>query len=219
LSGTALTLDRLCRAAARDLPASGVAITLLSDSGACALAAASDLVSEQVEELQLTIGEGPCRDAFALRRPVLADDLAADASRWPGYAAAAAEHGIRAVFAYPLTAGSMCLGALDIYRTRTGRFSPAARANAAAFADYAAATLLAGQERAGPDRAPAGLDDVLVPRVEVHQAQGMLTVQLGVGLEEALARLRAHAFVHGLSLAVVARDVLSGALVIESDQP
>jgi hypothetical protein len=47
----------------------------------------------------------------------------------------------------------------------------------------------------------------------------MLTVQLGVGSEEALVRLRAYAFANGRSLAVVARDVLAGTLVIERDQP
>lgn len=220
LSGTAQTLDRLCRAAARDLPASGVAITLLSESGVFAMAAASDPVSERVEELQLTLGEGPCLDAFSGRRPVLADDLdVAGAARWPGYAPTAAEQGVRAVLAFPLVVGDSCLGALDVYRTQSGPFSPVARAGAVAFAAYATATLLEGQEQASPDQPPLGLDDVLASRFEVHQAQGMLTVQLGVGLEEALIRLRAHAFAQGLSSAEAARDVLAGTLVLEGDQP
>jgi AmiR/NasT family two-component response regulator len=63
------------------------------------------------------------------------------------------------------------------------------------------------------------LDEILAARFEVHQAQGMLTVQLGVDLEEAMIRLRAHAFAHGRSLGLVARDVLAGILVIERDQP
>jgi hypothetical protein len=220
LSGTAQTLDRLCRAAVKDLPASGVAITLLSHSGVTGMAAASDAVSERVEELQLTTGEGPCLDAFSTRRPVLADDLpVAGAARWPGYAPAAAEQGVRAVFAFPLVLGTSCLGALDVYRSQIGAFSSWSHAGALAFAAFATATLLEGQHRAGPHQPPQGLDEVLASRFEVHQAQGMLTVQLGVDLEEALARLRAHAFVHGLSLAVVARDILAGTLMLDGDQP
>jgi hypothetical protein len=220
IHGTALTLDQLCRAAAADLAASGVAISLLSEMGVSAVAAASDVLSERVEELQFTLGEGPCLDAFTSRRPVLTEDLGATgAHRWPGYSSAAAEHGVRAVFAFPLAVGRSCLGALDVYRTHPGPLSSRSLATASIFADYATTTLLTGQQQAGPGQAPPGLDEVLASRFELHQAQGMLTVQLGVGLEEAMVRLRAHAFAQGRSLAAVARDVLAGILVIERDQP
>jgi hypothetical protein len=92
-------------------------------------------------------------------------------------------------------------------------------AGAVAFAAYAAATLLQGQDQADPGQPPPGLDDVLASRFEIHQAQGMLTVQLRVGLEEALIRLRAYAFAHGRSLADVARDVLDGTLALDKDRP
>jgi len=220
ISGTAQTLHRLCRAAAKDLSAAGAAISLISGSGGLGMAAASDPVSELVEELQFTLGEGPCLDAVRSRRPVLTEDLVGDGTaRWPGYAPAAAENGVRAVFAFPLAAGASCLGALDVYRHYTGPLAPESLAAAVTFAAYAATVLLEGQEHAGPDRTPPGLDDVLARRFEVYQAQGMLTVQLEVGLEEALARLRAHAFAHGRNLLDVARDVLSGTIIIESDRP
>jgi hypothetical protein len=220
LSGTAQTLHQLCLAAAKDLSASGVGISLHSDAGGSGMAAASDAISERVEELQFTLGEGPCLDAFTSRLPVLAGDLnGADAARWPVYASAAAEQGVRAVFAFPLAVGGACLGVLDVYRSYTGPLSPPALAGAVTFAAYATATLLTGQQQADADQTPPGLDHVFATRFEVHQAQGMLTVQLGVGLEEALARLRAHAFAHGRSLVDVARGVLAGTLVIERDQP
>jgi AmiR/NasT family two-component response regulator len=43
----------------------------------------------------------------------------------------------------------------------------------------------------------------------VHQATGMISVQLGVSLEEALARLRAHAFAASAALGDVAGDVVN----------
>jgi hypothetical protein len=52
------------------------------------------------------------------------------------------------------------------------------------------------------------LDGVLGARAEVHQATGMISVQLGVSLEEAFVRLRAHAFANGAALGDVAGEVV-----------
>jgi AmiR/NasT family two-component response regulator len=56
---------------------------------------------------------------------------------------------------------------------------------------------------------------------EIHQAAGILTVQLGVPITEALARLRAHALTTRRALIDVARDVIAHRLhlpaVTESD--
>ena len=46
-------------------------------------------------------------------------------------------------------------------------------------------------------------------RAEVHQATGMVSVQLGVSLAEALVRLRAHAWAEDRLLADVAADVVA----------
>ncbi|MFD0630267.1 ANTAR domain-containing protein [Catenulispora yoronensis] len=46
-------------------------------------------------------------------------------------------------------------------------------------------------------------------RAEVHQATGMISVQLGVSLAEALVRLRAHAWAADRLLADVAADVVA----------
>ena len=45
-------------------------------------------------------------------------------------------------------------------------------------------------------------------QAQVHQAAGMVIAQLGVGPEDALALLRAHAFADGASMAVFARAVV-----------
>ncbi len=55
------------------------------------------------------------------------------------------------------------------------------------------------------------------PSVEVHQAQGMLMVDLGVNAEEAMARLRAHASANGRTLGDVARDIVAGSLTLDRD--
>jgi hypothetical protein len=115
--GTALVLNRLCRVAARLLPAQGVAVSLMTEHGPSGIVAMLDKESGAVEELQFLIGEGPGWDAFEARTPVQAPDLqTAGAHRWPGYSAAAGAYGIRAAFAFPLFIGSARLGVLGIYR-------------------------------------------------------------------------------------------------------
>jgi AmiR/NasT family two-component response regulator len=46
-------------------------------------------------------------------------------------------------------------------------------------------------------------------RTEVHQATGILTVQLGIPLGPALALLRAYSYSHNRSLLSVARDIIA----------
>jgi hypothetical protein len=49
------------------------------------------LAGEQLAELQLMLGEGPCHDVLASAAPVLAADLGDEefARRWPGFTPAA----------------------------------------------------------------------------------------------------------------------------------
>jgi hypothetical protein len=211
-------LQRLCRVASRELPASGVGVSLLAEDGNLMTAAASSTASAQMEELQFTVGEGPCRLAFESRRPVLVPDLVGSGpALWPGYAPAAHDHGVRAVFAFPLQVGVARLGVLDVYRTNEGALSPPALTRALTFTELALEGLL--NAGATPDAAEALLEDAPGTSYEVYQAQGMVTVQLGVGATEALTRLRAYAFAHGRRLTDVAKDVLERRLVMERDDP
>ena len=97
-------LQRLCRAARRDLTASGVGVSVMSRSGGLVATAASSPRSARVEDLQFSLGEGPCLTACTTGRPVLVPDLEQAAGvPWPGYASAALSHGVQAVFGGTLT--------------------------------------------------------------------------------------------------------------------
>ena len=74
-----------------------------------------------------------------------------------------------------------------------GTLSAEELAQALTFADVATSMLLDGQEQAPAGAAADGLDEALEYRLELYQAQGMVMVQLGVSLVEALAVLRAYA--------------------------
>jgi hypothetical protein len=216
--GVAGFLQRLCAAVVPALAASGAGLSVMADNDVRGLTTASDLATERMDELQFVLGEGPCIDALAGRRPVLVPDLAdGQMNRWPAYVPAASEAGARAVFAFPLQIGAGRLGVLDVFRPRPGPLSSDELAKALTFAEVAVTTLLDGQADARPGAAADGLDEAMANRAEVFQAQGMVMVQLGVPLTEAMARIRAHAYAQNRSLADVARDIVARRLRLDRD--
>jgi ANTAR domain-containing protein len=173
---------------------------------------ATDRIAAEMEELTLTLGEGPGVDAL-FGGPVLAADLIAPdcVARWPVFAPAAVHAGVRAVFALPLQVGGVRLGVLDLYRAQPGgELDREQLADALVLADTACALLL----DAAPQRDRARLSDAVPeqassPHPEVHQATGMITVQLGVSMADALVRLRAYAYASDRRLREVAADVVA----------
>lgn len=204
--------DSLVRLCARSLPVSGVGLALMTDEGPAGTVAGSDDGALQLEELQFTLGQGPCVDASRTGRPVLAPDLTDASSRnWPQFAARADAAGLRAVFAIPLQVGGIRLGVLDLYRDTAGELTGEELADALAFADAATQLLLDLQARdtaegLPPPHALPLLDD----RAEVHQATGVVSVRAGVSLGQALALLRARAYAEGRPIGALARDILDG---------
>jgi hypothetical protein len=218
-TGTVGRLERLCSALTRSLPATGVGVSLLTgDNQGGGTVAASSAASRQLEELQFSLGEGPCIDAYASRRPVLEPNLSTHGiRRWPGYAPAACEHGVQAVFAFPLQVGAARAGALDVYRDEPGSLTATGLTQAFTFAEVAMGLLVDGHDGARDGTTIAELDDALAYRLEVYQAQGMVMVDLGVTIDEAMARLRGHAYAESRAISDVARDIVAGKLRLNRD--
>ncbi len=209
-SGLAL-VPRMCRAAARALTLSGCAVHLVGRDGASGVAGSSDDRSSRIADLAFTTGDGPGLDAYRLRRPVLVADLSRAAARGPGFADAAADVGVGAVYCFPLQVGGVSLGVLDLYGDEPRVLSPDELSLALAFSHLAVLMVLGDP---GID-ADGEWEPALDHRAEIHQAQGMVMVDLGVDLAEALLRMRAHAFQGGLPLIQVARAIIAG-LVLPS---
>jgi hypothetical protein len=168
--------------------------------------------------MQFVLGEGPCVDASASRRPVLVARLGAEGpSRWPAYTSAAQEAGVKAIFAFPLQIGAAQLGVMDFFRTREGHLSDPELGTAFAMADEAVAILLDGQDRATLDADAAQAEGELAGPAELFQAQGMVMVQIDGTLAEAMARIRAHAYAENLRLIDVARAVVQRKLRFDRD--
>jgi hypothetical protein len=216
-AGALRRLQKVCADATVALSANGVGVSVMAGKGVQGMAAASDPITERIEELQFTFGEGPCVDAFATRRPVLVPDLDEKVMRrWPVYAPAIHEKGIRAVFAFPLQVGAVRLGVLDVFRDQSGHLSKDQIGQAVMFAERAVTTLLDGQDRPRDDRE---LDEAVGNRAHLYQAQGMVMIQLRVSIAEAMVRLRAYAYAEGRPLSEVAADVVARRLRFDEPQP
>jgi hypothetical protein len=207
-------VEALCRQSLEPVGVDGGGVALVTVRGHRATVCATDEVAALIEEAQFTLGEGPCVDASSARSPVLVGDLT-DRShgvqgRWPGFLEAAAGAGVRAVFAFPLRIGAIALGAMDLYRGSPGPLASGQLRAALLTADATALLLLdlateGGHPLGGQDRHTAF-------RFRVHNAAGMVKVQLGTSIENALAHLRAVAFSQDRSVDDVAEDVIEGRL-------
>jgi hypothetical protein len=216
--GGSVTVEHVAAVAIRATGVDSAAVTLTLRATPRETVYVSDPIASRLEELSLTLGEGPGVDA-STGSPVLVADLIGPASlaRWPVFAPAATQDGVRAVFALPLQVGAIRLGVLDLYRTQPGDLDREQLADALLLADTACALLLDATHRDQPhlDGHPPEHADLRHP--EVHQATGMITVQLGVSAAVALVRLRAYAYTHDRRLRDVAGDVVARRLRFDPD--
>jgi hypothetical protein len=216
--GAAVSAVDACEAAAAVSGADGAWLTTMSDPARRELVHATSQPAADLEELQFTVGEGPCVDAFTSGVPVLVPDLgAADVrARWPGLTAAGQGAGAAALFAFPLVQGAIRAGVLGLYRGTRGLLGPDALADVLVCADVALLLLLGARSGADGPGYPDG-DGWRGQHARVYQATGMVSVQRGVGLEEALALLRAYAFAHDVGLGEVAAQVVGRRLRLGPD--
>lgn len=213
----AAVLRGICDLCVSELAVTGARIRVLggtSADGGGAMVYATDTLGVRLDDLAITAGAGPCVDAFELGRPVLIPDLTAEGTRWPGFTPDAVAVGAGAVFSFPLQVGGVRLGALELHRRASGSLTPAQLADALLLADAATDTILHDLHGSAPMTLP-GLVNI---QAEVHQATGMVAVDLKVSLAEALLRIRGHAYAHQMTLAQVARDIIERRLRLDSGE-
>lgn len=197
----------LCDVAAAVTAVDGAGLVILdADGGPVDLLCSSNHLVHAVEQLCFVIGEGPGLDAHRGGRPVLEPNLAGSSgSRWPIFSPAAVQAGAVAIFAFPLTMGGANLGSLTLYQDHPGDLSDVQFADALVAADISTGRILSAQLGEGRN---IDEDNVRLYEPQVHQAVGMVSVQLDVDLAEALVRLRATAYSEEVGLDDVARQIV-----------
>ncbi|MDP2293531.1 MAG: GAF and ANTAR domain-containing protein [Actinomycetota bacterium] len=208
---------RLCTACVEVLDVDGAGITIMGGDQAGPICV-SDAKVAALEDLQYTIGQGPCRDAFRSGLSVHAPRLDADMwARWPSFVQLAHSSHIAAVFAYPLLVAGANVGVLTLYQHAEGELTAAQRDDSEALAGVLAETVLSLQDDAPAGTLGAGLEEAVQYRAEIYQASGMVAIQLRISAEEALLRMRAHAFSHDQSVAEVASLIVARRLRLAGD--
>jgi GAF domain-containing protein len=222
----------LCADVLRPAGVDGVVVAVLSPvTQSRELAHATEDVAQQLDELQYTIGEGPCFDAYLDDHPQFYPRLntVRDAPRWPSFAAGATQLGVHALFAFPLPDGQRPMGVLELYRRSPGSLTDTQHGSASACATAIATQLQANWETvvslAG---SAAGAVEAVVTfealnqapdaftRTQVHVAAGMVAEQLGISATQGIDRLRAHSYAHGRTLSSVAADIIARRFTLPS---
>jgi hypothetical protein len=223
-AGSALeAADLLCHACVDVLEVDGASISLMHEGTTRGTFGSSGEMSRTLDELQFTFGEGPCLDAVRQGSPVLVADFDDPAEgRWPAFSGALLDAGVHAVFAMPVAVARAHVGALDLFRRDSGPLSSAGLVGGLLAADLAALPLLdLMTANVDWDSAAQGDDGweqlASLERVEVYQATGMIIGALGTGPAEALVRLRAYAFSHGLTASEAAWAVVDRQISLDSD--
>jgi hypothetical protein len=192
-----------CRVALDRTGVDAMAVTYANSFSGLELLLATDDLAERVAQLEFALGQGPTLDAGRSGEFTSADDLdgLVSARRWPLFSAEAVMAGVRAVQAYPLNVPGGSLGTACLYSQGPARLSSAQHLQAQGVAELISLALV------DPDSGESigsGL------RMTVHQAAGMVMLQAGVSIQDALVLLRSTAFTEDVRVTDLAADVIAG---------
>lgn len=193
------------------LPVDGAAVSVFGGAVPETVVCATDGLAARLDELQFDLGEGPRWEAARTRRPVLEPRIREVAHPlWPVFHTALMDTAVEALYVFPLTLGALDVGIVELYSRTPGVLDRTDRAKALVLANEAAWNLLDRllrvQEAAGEAVTPTASP---LSRREIHQATGMVLVQMNVTPTDALLVLRAHAFSHGKTVRTIAGDVVA----------
>jgi GAF domain-containing protein len=170
--------------------------------------AVSDKRVDDLEELQIEHGEGPCVNAFEDKTLVDAQDLAAE-DRWPLFCPAAVDRGLRAVLACPIPYNQHAIGVVVVFSANVQPWSPEGELALIAFTDLAALTIANTMQSEQRGELAEQLQRALDARVVIEQAKGALVALEGLSDREAFERMRRQARSERRRVADVAAEVIA----------
>ena len=170
--------------------------------------AVSDRRVDDLEQLQLDHGEGPCVDAFRDKELVDAEDLAEE-DRWPDFSPAAVARGLRAVMASPIPYNQQAVGVVAVFSAKARPWAPEAQLAIIAFTDLAALTIANTLQSERRGEVAEQLQRALDARVVIEQAKGALVARDGIDEREAFERMRRQARSQRRRVADVAGEIMA----------
>jgi GAF domain-containing protein len=143
--------------------------------------AASDEIVRRIDDLQYRLAEGPCVSSLRDQETVRSDDLTLE-DRWPRFAPAAAEQGVRSMLSVQLFVDGDNLGALNLYASMPKGFDDHDESVAMLLAAHAAVAMKGSQIE-------ANLRTALASRDLIGQAKGILMERYVVNSAQAFDML------------------------------
>jgi GAF domain-containing protein len=186
--GLEVLLTNVASFAVQAIPgADGAGLTLLEPDRADTIVKSAPFV-RNIDDMQYSIGEGPCISAattgLTMRSGSLRDD-----PRWPRFGPRAAHMGVHSVLSLPLLAEDHVVGAMNVYAHPTNAFDDRAEHIGRLFAVPAAIAVQNAQILAQTQRLAGNLQAALTTRAVIDQAIGILMSRSGITAKEAFDRL------------------------------
>ncbi len=197
-------LNDIVRAAVASLPGVDHAgVTIIQRSREYVTRASTDSLVMQLDELQDSLGEGPCVYAMEAERLVVVNHLRSE-QRWPKYIPRAAQLGLRAQMGLQLVLDEHKIGGLNLYSTESDEIDLEVAHGAELFAAHAA--LAMGFARRNED-----LNTALGTRKVIGQAIGLVMAEFTVTEDQAFAYLRRVSSMTNIKLRDVAANLVEKA--------
>lgn len=201
---------KICHVGVEILGARAVSLALVVSNSYSSISSSDDL-AVVLDEQQFALGDGPTFDAQRSTMPVLVEDVEKyrDRRESPAFASIAAQHGIHAVFAFPLRIGNAYLGVMTAYRGKPGALTAEQYADGLLLSSMATAELVRLQAGAEPNGLFEIFEVGLHDQSALQVAAGMVAESLNCSIVEALVRIRAKAFAEGKPLNSIANQIVA----------
>lgn len=198
-----LTPQQVVDQAAAIVPGCDMCSLFVRKNETVELAACTDPVAREIDDVQFDLGEGPCLTVLGEHEFVFVRDVGAD-SRWPRWSEAAVAAGVASSLSVHLGSAETRIACLNMYSRAPDGFDEDATDRALVYARLAALALVQARE-------VSGLRSALHSRMVIGAAQGVLMERYGLSLERAFEVLRRHSNESNTKLRDVAHSVLDSA--------
>lgn len=141
----------------------------------------TDPMVAELDQVQAEFNDGPCLSALREHRTVLIDDMTTE-QRWPRFAEAALERGVKSLLSFQLFVRKQNLGALNLYAGEAGVFADDSIFIGELLAQHASVALVGSN-------AELHFDSALASRDVIGQAKGILMHRERLTGEQAFALL------------------------------
>jgi GAF domain-containing protein len=172
--------------------------------------APTDSWTKQLDDLQLTLNEGPCLHAVRSGTVVQVDDFGSD-GRWERFAAPALEQGLVSSLSVPLTVANENIGGINLYSRQRAGYSDRSVEAGQRLAVQAAVLVANARAYERATRLIDQMQAAMHSRAEIEQAKGILMAESHISPDQAFEVLRRASQRRNVKLRDIANEIVAKA--------